>query len=224
MTEAEWNACADPEAMLRLLWGSGHWRKWRLFASACCRRHWHLLPGPRCRDAILLCERYADGLARRSRLEKAHNGLIRHGESFATKAAHYAALALQDAVSHRHSEGVVGWSVWMWAVKAAEDQQLEGAAQCALLRDIFDTLPFRKLHSADPAWLSWRGGALRGLAQLAYDERCLPAGTLDPLLLTTLAGQLEEAGCTEAWALAHLRSEGPHVRGCWVIDRLLGKD
>ena len=41
--------------------------------------------------------------------------------------------------------------------------------------------------------------------------------------LAVLSDALEEAGCTDADFLFHLRSEGPHVRGCWALDLLLGK-
>ena len=34
---------------------------------------------------------------------------------------------------------------------------------------------------------------------------------------------LEDAGCTDSQILDHLRSPGPHVRGCWVVDLVLGK-
>jgi hypothetical protein len=61
------------------------------------------------------------------------------------------------------------------------------------------------------------------LAQAAYDDRHLPAGTLDNGRLAILADALEEAGCTDADVLGHLRGPGPHVRGCWAVDLLLGK-
>jgi hypothetical protein len=41
--------------------------------------------------------------------------------------------------------------------------------------------------------------------------------------MPVLADALEDAGCTDAELLAHLRSPGPHVRGCWAIDLLLGR-
>jgi hypothetical protein len=44
----------------------------------------------------------------------------------------------------------------------------------------------------------------------------------DPFAI--LADALEEAGCTDAAILSHLRGPGPHVRGCWVVDLLLGKE
>jgi hypothetical protein len=39
-----------------------------------------------------------------------------------------------------------------------------------------------------------------------------------------LADALEEAGCGSADLLSHLRAPGPHVRGCWAVDLLLGKE
>jgi hypothetical protein len=61
------------------------------------------------------------------------------------------------------------------------------------------------------------------LAQAAYDHRTLPSG-LDRTTLAVLADALEEAGCTDPDLLIHLRGPGPHVRGCWALDLLLGKE
>lgn len=53
-------------------------------------------------------------------------------------------------------------------------------------------------------------------------------GHLDPVRLALLADALEEAGCTDAALLAHLRGwetvplRGPHVRGCHALDAVLG--
>ena len=47
---------------------------------------------------------------------------------------------------------------------------------------------------------------------------------LDPDRLAVLADALEEAGCDNADLLSHLRGPGPHVRGCWALDLLLGKE
>ena len=58
---------------------------------------------------------------------------------------------------------------------------------------------------------------------LAYDERLMPSGELDLGRLAVLSDALEEAGCTSAEILTHLRSPGPHVRGCWALDLILGK-
>jgi hypothetical protein len=94
----------------------------------------------------------------------------------------------------------------------------ERAAQAALLRDIFGN-PFRPV-TPDPAWQTPQVVAL---AQAAYDQRELPAGTLDVARLAILADALGDARCDQADLLAHLRGPGPHVRGCWVVDLILGK-
>jgi hypothetical protein len=39
-----------------------------------------------------------------------------------------------------------------------------------------------------------------------------------------LADMLEEAGCTNADILNHCRNGGEHVRGCWVVDLILGRE
>jgi hypothetical protein len=61
------------------------------------------------------------------------------------------------------------------------------------------------------------------LAQAAYDQRDMPAGTLVPARLAVLADALEEPGCTNSDILDHLRGAGPHVRGCMAVDLILGK-
>jgi hypothetical protein len=75
----------------------------------------------------------------------------------------------------------------------------------------------------DHAWLAWHGGAVVKLAQAVYDERELPSGHLDAARLAVLADLLEEAGATDPQLLGHLRSPGPHVRGCVVVDVLTGR-
>jgi hypothetical protein len=90
------------------------------------------------------------------------------------------------------------------------------------IRDIFDN-PFRPV-TIDQTLLTWRDATIPKLAQAAYDERELPSGHLDTKRLAILADALEEAGCTNEDVLAHLRGPGPHVRGCWVVDLLLGRE
>jgi hypothetical protein len=97
---------------------------------------------------------------------------------------------------------------------AAERRQ-----QALLLRDIFGN-PFRPAR-CDPAVLTADAVAL---ANAAYGERALPQGDLDGTLLRVLADALEEAGCADESILTHLHSPGPHVRGCWALDLVLGKE
>jgi hypothetical protein len=67
----------------------------------------------------------------------------------------------------------------------------------------------------DPAWLGWNGGVVPSIA------RAIQAGNFEEL--PVLADALEEAGCTDAGLLAHLRDPGPHFPGCWALGALLDK-
>jgi hypothetical protein len=132
------------------------------------------------------------------------------------------------------SENIASWQVSTEATKArnaiggfirrhGEEDALvpERFRQAVLVRDIFGN-PFRPVAIA-PAVLSWNDAVVVRLAQAAYQERHLPAGTLDNGRLAVLADALEEAGCTDAGILGHLRGPGPHVRGCWAVGLCLGK-
>jgi hypothetical protein len=66
-------------------------------------------------------------------------------------------------------------------------------------------------------WLNWNDGTVVKLAEGIYNDRAFDR-------LPVLADALEDAGCTEAEILAHCRSGGEHVRGCWVLDLILGKE
>jgi hypothetical protein len=94
--------------------------------------------------------------------------------------------------------------------------------QTWLLRDIFPN-PWRPAPQMAPAWLKWGDGTVRTLTESAYTERLLPQGTLDPDRLALVADALEDAGCTDAELVGHLRGPGPHVRGCWALDLVLSK-
>ena len=89
------------------------------------------------------------------------------------------------------------------------------AAQARLVRCVFGN-PFRSV-TVDSAWLAWEGGTARTLAQAINGERAFDR-------LPVLADALEDAGCADAGLLGHLRGPGPHSRGCWAVDLLLGKE
>jgi len=93
----------------------------------------------------------------------------------------------------------------------------EAQAQADLLRDIWNPSP-----PAMPTILGVHGDLVSHLATAAYEERCPSSGHLETGRLAVLADALEEAGVGGP-LLAHLRSAGPHVRGCWPVDLLLGK-
>ncbi|QEL17763.1 hypothetical protein [Limnoglobus roseus] len=80
-----------------------------------------------------------------------------------------------------------------------------------LLRDIFGN-PFRPVN-IDPAWLT---PTAVGLAEGIYADRAFDR-------MPILADALQDAGCENAAILGHCRGDGVHVRGCWVVDGVLGK-
>ena len=226
MDEGEWLACADPQKMLEFLRGKVSDRKLRLFASACARRLWRLLTEEESRRAVEVAERFTDGRASADHLAEAEESadeatIAVYGTAEAdVSAAFYAADAASWAATGDPEKAAT------FAVQAVSDACLreryrvvERAAQAALLRDVLGN-PFR------PAAISpaWQTPTVVALAQAASDERELPAGTLDTTRLAVLADALEEAGCTDPDLLIHLREKGPYVRGCWVVDLLLGKE
>jgi hypothetical protein len=80
-----------------------------------------------------------------------------------------------------------------------------------LLRDIFGN-PFRPV-TIDANWLT---PTVQNFATAIYDDRAFDR-------LPILADALEDSGCTNQDILNHCRSGGEHVRGCWVVDLLLGR-
>jgi hypothetical protein len=81
-----------------------------------------------------------------------------------------------------------------------------------LIRDIFGN-PFRPV-AFDPRW---RTADAVGLARGIYEDRAFDR-------LPLLADALMDAGCADEQVLSHCRSDGPHVRGCWVVDLVLSKE
>jgi len=234
MDEAEWRGSTDPEKMLRYLRRKAVAtdRKLRLFACACCRMVWHLMPdGPLyewARTAVEVAERFADGLATEKDLDDIHEhswSVAAGNRSAADCAAiaafwsseFHAATAAMTALTETWNAALHGATVaeWQAGIDAAE-----GKKRAALLRDVISQPLLRQRNRLSPTWLT---SDVTSMAQTAYDERILPAGTLDPDRLAVLADALEEAGCDNADLLSHLRGPGPHVRGCWAVDLLLEK-
>jgi hypothetical protein len=252
MTEAEWLACACPDDLLRHLEGIEARRRrqrwpdhlaeemlrrlrragprWGLFGCACCRRIPHL------RELLLraLDDADRDGPRRFSpphwlARDEEYNPLnAMHGDVCYLSGddpADEAVLSLLDATfeSIRDCAAAAARAVVQrtW-VTASEDDTAwltERAAQAGLLRCLFGN-PFR-LVVLDAVWQT---STVVSLAQAAYEERILPSGHLDADRLAVLADALEDAGCSDAEILSHLRGpSGPHVRGCWALDILLDK-
>jgi hypothetical protein len=243
MTEAEWQACTDPQSMLAFLRGKVSDRKLRLFACACCRRIWHLLVDERLRRAVQVAERFADGRATAGERKLARGEVMRADRDTS------AALAL--SLLSRKGLGVGGCAketVW-WATARRMSQSavycfrnaLAASAEAApvalppparwqdwgvtraaqfpeyshILRDIVGN-PFCPVV-INPRWLTWNYGTVPAIALRIDEDRAFHD-------LPILADALEDAGCTDAAVLDHCRSGGEHVLGCWVVDSALGKE
>jgi hypothetical protein len=243
MTEAEWLVCTEPRQMLTYLCGKMSHRKFRLFAVACCRPFWPLLTQQNSRDALLVAERFADGDADKSALELARKAMRANFRNRHREEVWKAALAetgdedqanvravlwagpwdsvhsllrviARDAAFHA-SDAVIATRTYSVLNDRAVALTTEKKRQVALLRDLCNN-PFQHPPRIDHVCRTWSHGLLPKLAQALYDERAFER-------LPILADALEEAGCNDAAILAHCRGGGEHVRGCWVVDLLLGK-
>jgi hypothetical protein len=223
MTVDEWDSCTDPVAMLEFLRGRASDRKLRLFAVACARRVCHLMADERSRHAVLAAELYADGLTDRDRLDRARDDAREAKRLFMPPAqviAWRAACAAQDATRHSGRSAALNcMAESSRAVNVRDTNHCDPAElqqQPRILRCIFGPLPFRPVTLA-PGILRWNDGTVPTLAQVIYDERHFGD-------LPILADALLDASCTDAELFGHLRSPGPHARGCWAVDLLLAKE
>ncbi len=233
MTDKEWAECTDPERMLVSVEGRASDRKLRLFACACVRTVWHLLKEECSRTAVEVAERYADGLATSTELASAYGAALTAAADLARAAedAADAAFTLADEGADPAAVQSAEWEadtcayaadLAAHAARAAHATEpwcaarsADEAEQCAVLRDIFGNLHCSL--TTDPARPTWNGGSVAEMARVIYTERRFDG-------LPNLAGLLEAAGCTDADLLDHCHGHGSHVRGCWVLDLILGKE
>jgi hypothetical protein len=220
VTEQDWLTCTDPTPMLDFLRGKANDRKLRLFAVGCCRQVWHLIKEAHHRAAVQAAEDFADGSIRLNRLKVARSAAWSTEASTANHVAQAAraTVAKSAMAAARQAQGHVIQHVWVTVQKswetAPDNKQKAQQRQGDLLRDILGN-PFRRL--AIPLSVRrWNDGTVCKIAQAIYEDRASDR-------LPILADALEEAGCNEPAILEHCRGPGPHVRGCWVIDLLLGK-
>jgi hypothetical protein len=217
MTSGDWLTSTDLQAMLAFVQDSGRAseRKLRLFAAACCRRVWERLDN-RARRVVEAVER----LASESELRAASDALIGHGHGHEVARS----VAWPDPMGGATRVSLFACIQAAGATRVAMRMSVsrtERAAQADLLRDIFG--PFCPLPPLPAFLLVWEDGLIPQMATGIYDNRLLPSGHLDQDRLAVLADALLDAGCDDAELLAHLRSPGPHVKGCAAVDAILGQ-
>lgn len=212
MIEAEWLALTDPTPMLKFLCRRDALtaRKQRLFAVGCCRRIWHILTDERSRAAVEVTERLADGLASHEERRATVRAALDATEDMRTagESYYYAASAADDLVT---GENLGLFDSWCEAALTGKPGQSEEPYQALLVRDVFGN-PFHPV-AIKPSWLT---SDVRTLAEGIYNDRAFDR-------MPILADALQDAGCDNDDVLSHCRGGGPHVRGCWVVDLVLGK-
>jgi hypothetical protein len=199
--------------MLRFLHGRASERKLRLCAVHVARltattpptrplydNNWAAwLNEPRYLDWLDAAERFADGAATRKEARAVRQGsggphnLYRAACAVKTFSILYVALGLNSTV--------------------AEFGSPPAREACAVIRDVVDPFHQRTVYSS---WLTATDGIALRLARTIYDQR-------EVNLMPLLGDALEDAGCADDAILSHLRGPGPHVRGCWAVDLILGK-
>jgi hypothetical protein len=194
LSEEEWLAGTEPHRMGIFLRVRGSERKLRLVKVAECRPFLSKMPNEQCRQAVIAAELFADGL-------------ISEGDLII---ACRAALNTHDLIMQQDFQGCA------FARVAAEAAYLPirdmSSAPAIYCWDIFGN-PFRPISIA-PSWLT---STVVALAKGIYNDRAYDR-------MPILADALQDAGCENADILNHCRGEGVHVRGCWVVDLLLGKE
>jgi hypothetical protein len=233
MTEVEW---WESDALVRLLtvWGGADTlaaprdhacqrtltilgeratdRKLRLFAVAVCRR---IAPGLLIRAAwecLEVAEKLADGNASLGELGRVREQLDEYlMNDTLYQPSEYAASAPRCCLHENVRHGVRYVVSTAWQTSQPPRDKVWASDTAARLRDVFGN-PFRPV-TFDAAW---RTDTAVSLAQQMYESR-----EFSPRPIR--ADALQDAGCDNEDILNYCRGPGPHVRGCWVVDLVLGK-
>jgi hypothetical protein len=218
MTAAEWDACVHPIRMLAAADARLSDRKLLLVACGCARRVWDRLTEA-ARAAVPRVEAAADDPD-----PDAREALVREATTAAAPLAWLGLLIFQphvparrlvpSAVTYlRHREAAADAIPLLSLAEQllAPDQEVPHPGQAEILRCVAGN-PFRRSRF-DPAWHT---SDVRAIAAGVYADAAFDR-------LPILADAFQDAGCTAARLLAHLRSGGPHARGCWAVDLVLGK-
>jgi hypothetical protein len=238
MTEDEWLACEDPEAMLKFLHGKASQRRLRLFALACFREIWASTDNDETCAALAILEHLAltgplrqrDGQLSNPQVVRVPAGqvVIDCGAS-EDAVGPLEVLRENEVVKRIEAREIKSTLVYAFRILACTEFQnwpplgsvsffehagIAHRRQAHLIRDIVSS-PFRPIPLAVD-WLHRNDATVRRIAEAIYVEDAFDR-------LPILADALEDAGCDNADILNHCRQAGEHVRGCWVVDLVLGK-
>jgi hypothetical protein len=206
---AEWKVAA------LTLTQSGRERKLRLLAAAWLRLFGGTTAGPVFEQTIDAIERYADGTGTKAALKRARQGLraVRYAlpESTGTDPKHWVPLWLAEVAATERA-------IHSFAEEIQRLMEFGSISDefCPYLIDVSQCV-VGQFPSPVQFDMRWRGTNTTEIARAIYDDRAFDR-------LPILADALLDAGCEVPEILDHCRSSGPHVRGCWVVDLVLGKE
>jgi hypothetical protein len=212
--ELWWARESHPRELLEFVEDQIRGRKWRLFMCACARRCLDLMPGEFSRRAVAIGEAHADREASDDAMlavaSAAHTELNQHRRHPEAHTAGHVAVAVASLGGSHLFE--VTLHLTECAATLGANEVAEDAIQADFIRDIFGN-PFRPV-TFNPVW---RTDTALSLARTMYEAREFSA-------MPILADALQDAGCDNAGILDHCRDAAQvHVRGCWVVDLVLGK-
>ena len=213
MTEAEWLACDSPRRMLAFPPAGWTDRGLRLFACGCARRTDWLMELAGAEAGVEAAESWADG-GWAVNLWGLIGGAIAGAAGDHPHRQHFSNGSVLFGFASADARAAAGYTL-AWFCGSGDLGQPSGAgaaAACDLLREVVGN-PFRPV-AFDP---QWRTVTAVAIANLMYDTR-------DFSPMPILADALQDAGCDDSTVLDHCREPaGVHVRGCWVVDLVLGK-
>ena len=216
MTEEEWEVHRGPKHIIKELEKQKILtsRKTRLFACSCYRLIWDQIHLASIKLFVELAEARADRQIKQTDLQKYRTP---QGKPIRNSADEHLRFYAHEILQPRVNPSNIALTTRVAGeLKKYNLDMLNEWEDCPeqanLLRDIFGN-PFRSIDF-DP---TWRAATAVGLAQTMYDARNFHA-------MPILADALQDAGCEDATILGHCRDENNlHVRGCWVVDLILGK-
>jgi len=197
-------------------------RKLRLAACGCCRLVWSHLEDSRLRQAVEVAELFADGNATATELEAAGtdaDGTITKNSRGYTEddpdaQLHTLVAMVVSATQPKAFSAALGMTMFPFPLAGCHGTREEANALIRnLLRDVFGNV-FRKIEFDK----RWRTDTVLSLARTMYESRDFSA-------MPILADALQDAGCDNDDILSHCRdAKQSHLRGCWVVDLVLGKE
>jgi hypothetical protein len=239
LTRAEWEESDDPDGMLLAQGLNRHSRKIRLFLVAHCRHIWDRLSDPS-RETVAVAERFAEGKTNQHELAAACHraqGVWLSCDAYNRELASKLEDTLETvweganpdsllAIREQFNSVALQTAAASLAVEVARPDYKTWAPQfpatlpesdrlwaSQLIRELFGN-PFHPI-TFDP---KWRTDTVALLAEGMYESRDFSA-------MPILADALQDAGCDNDEILHHCRNpKQVHVRGCWLVDRVLGNE